>query len=62
MQQRSGQFSVATLMWVVFWVALHYWMFKLGALWAAFAIVLDKHVLVAYFCMKMHRNRTRTSS
>lgn len=52
MTSRPFQFGVSALMWLVVFAALNFWLFSLGAWGGILAVVIDKHVLVAYLCMK----------
>jgi hypothetical protein len=50
MNQRPYQFGIAHLMWCVAFAAMNFWLCSLGAWGVILAIVIDKHVLVAYVC------------
>ena len=45
------QFGISSLMWLVAFAALNFWMFSFGAWGVILALAIDKHLLVAYFCM-----------
>ena len=51
------QFGIASLMWLVAFAAFNCWLFSLGAWGGILAAVIDKHVLVAYLCMKADVDR-----
>lgn len=38
------------MMWWVAFAAVNFWLCSLGAWGVILAVVIDKHVLVAYFC------------
>ena len=44
-------------MWLVAFAAANCWLFSLGAWGGILAVVIDKHVLVAYLCMKADVDR-----
>ena len=57
MRHGPFQFGVSTLMaWVAF-AAFNFWLFSLGAWGGILAVVIDKHVLVAYLCWKADVDR-----
>ena len=57
MPRRPLQFGLASLMWLVTFAAFNCWLFSFGAWGGILAAVIDKHVLVAYLCMKANVDR-----
>ena len=57
MTRRPLQFGLSSLMWLVAFAAANCWLFSLGAWGGILAVVIDKHVLVAYLCMKADVDR-----
>lgn len=55
--RRPFQFGLSSLVWLVVFVACNLWLFSLGAWGGVLALVIDKHVLVAYLCMKARVDR-----
>lgn len=47
---RPYQFGLSSMMWWVAFSAVNFWLFTLGAVGIIVAVVIDKHVLVAYLC------------
>lgn len=62
MKHRSFQFGLAALVWLVVFAAFNCWLFTLGSWGRVVAVVIDKHVIVAYLCMiaQVDRRRLRT--
>ena len=44
-------------MWCVAFAAINFWLFSWGACGVIVAVVIDKHVLVAYLCWKAQVDR-----
>jgi hypothetical protein len=57
MRQTPVQFGLSTMMWLVAFAAFNCWLCSLGAWGVIVAVVIDKHVLVAYLCMRMDVDR-----
>ena len=50
MRHRPYQFGISSLMWWVAFAAFNCWLCSLGAWGIIVAVVIDKHVLVAFLC------------
>ena len=50
MSHRPFQFGISNMMWWVAFAAVNFWLCSLGAWGVILAVVIDKHVLVAYVC------------
>jgi hypothetical protein len=50
MCRRAYQFGLSNLMWWVVVAAIHCWLISQGSWGIIIALVVDKHVLVAYLC------------
>ena len=50
MRHQPNQFGISSLMWWVAFAAFNCWLWSLGAWGIIVAVVIDKHVLVAYLC------------
>jgi hypothetical protein len=62
MDGRPFQFGISTLMvWVAF-AAFNFWLCSFGAWGVIVAVVIDKHVLVAYLCWRLQVDRRRQES
>ncbi len=59
MTHRSFQFGLAALVWLVVFAAFNCWLFTLGFWGGVVAVVIDKHVVVAYLCMLAQVDRRR---
>lgn len=57
MNRRRFQFSLADLLWLVVFAACNFWMFRFGPIGVIIAIVIDKHILVAYLCCSARVDR-----
>jgi hypothetical protein len=62
MVRNPVQFGLSSLVLLVLFAALNCWLFKFGAWGGVLAVVVDKHVLVAYLCMKADVDRRSTAS
>ncbi|MBI3469589.1 MAG: hypothetical protein HY000_41845 [Planctomycetes bacterium] len=62
MTRRPLQFGLSSLMWLVAFAAANCWLFSLGAWGGILAVVIDKHVLVAYLCMRADVDRRARKS
>ena len=51
------QFGLSSLLLLVLFTAINCWLFTFGAWGGILAVVIDKHVLVAYLCMKADVDR-----
>jgi len=64
MSERSYQFGLSTILWLVALAAINFWLFRLGPWGIVLAVVFDKHVLVAALCWSArvdHRERSDMS-
>ena len=52
MTRSRFQFGLSSLLWFVVFAAFNFWLFSLGSWGGIVALTIDKHVLVAYLCMK----------
>jgi hypothetical protein len=50
MSHKPYQFGISNMMWWVAFAAFNCWLCSLGAWGIILAVVIDKHVLVAYLC------------
>jgi hypothetical protein len=50
MRHKPYQFGISNMMWWVVFAAFHFWLCSLGAWGVILAVVIDKHVAVAYLC------------
>src|SRR6059036_3264420 len=57
MTSRPVQFGLSTVLYLVAFAAFNFWLFSLGAWGVIVAVVIDKHVLVAYLCMRAQVDR-----
>lgn len=57
MMRNPFQFGLSSLVLMVVFAALNCWLFTFGAWGGILAVVVDKHVLVAYLCMKTDVDR-----
>lgn len=62
MNIRPRQFGLSTLIWLVVFAAFNFWLISLGVWGTILAIVIDKHVLVAYLCMVARVDQRRSSA
>ena len=62
MQRPCYQFGLSSLMWLGLFAALNCWMCTLGRWGVILAIVIDKHVLVAYLCWRVRIDTRRCLS
>ena len=59
MDSRPFQYGISTLMGCVAFAAFNFWLCSLGAWAVIIAVVIDKHVLVAYLCWRLQIDRRR---